>query len=57
MNNKKEMLRLKFKIEEKREELNEIVLKKIDKKEILKFSQELDLLIAEYSSSVFKIAE
>lgn len=57
MNNKKEMLRLKYKIEEKREELNEIVLKKIDKKEILKFSQELDLLIAEYLSSIFKIAE
>ena len=57
MNNKKELIRLKYEIEKKREKLNEIVLNKIDKNKILQFSQELDILIAEYISYTVKMAE
>lgn len=39
---------LKEEIQIKREELNKIVLDELDKDRILKFSQELDILISKY---------
>ncbi len=45
--NKKE---LKEEIQMKREELNKIILEELDKDRILKFSQELDVLISQYHS-------
>lgn len=50
----KKIEKIKEKIKVKREELNKIVLKEIGKDEVLKFSQELDLLIGEYSSYIAK---
>lgn len=45
----KNIRKLKDEIENKREKLNNIVNQGIDKDKILKFSQELDLLINEYT--------
>lgn len=57
MGNKDEIIRLKEEIERKREKLNLIVVNKIDREEILKFSQELDILIMEYTSYVTRSNE
>lgn len=43
---------LKEEIEKKREQLNKIVIEEISKDKILKFSQELDVLISEYTCKV-----
>lgn len=45
-------LKLKEEIESKRERLNEIVISECEKEEILKFSQELDILISQYTRCV-----
>ena len=45
-------MKLKKEIEDKREKLNKIVIDEPNKKEILKFSQELDLLISEYTKYI-----
>lgn len=42
-------IKLKREIENKREKLNKIVINEPNKEEILKFSQELDILISEYT--------
>lgn len=48
MEEKKEVDILKSEIERKRRELNNIILKERDKELIVKFSQELDLLINQF---------
>lgn len=45
-------LKLKEEINNKRERLNKIILVESDKEEILKFSQDLDILISEYTKYV-----
>ncbi|MDR7857748.1 aspartyl-phosphate phosphatase Spo0E family protein [Tissierella sp.] len=42
---------LKTRIESMREELNQMVLKDLDKDKVVKISQELDLLINEFLSA------
>lgn len=43
---------LKEEIENKREKLNKIILSEPNKEEILKFSQDLDILISKYTKYV-----
>ena len=45
-------LKLKKEIENKRERLNKIIISECDKEEILKFSQDLDILISQYTKCV-----
>ena len=42
------IVKLKAEIENKRERLNKIVISESSKEEILKFSQDLDILISKY---------
>lgn len=46
---------LKKEIENKREKLNRIVINEPNKEEILRFSQELDILISQYTKYVFDL--
>lgn len=50
----REIIELKEEIEEKREKLNKVVLDSKGKDEILRFSQELDILITKYTSYMTK---
>lgn len=45
-------LKLKEEINNKRERLNKIILCEPDKEKVLKFSQDLDILISEYTKCV-----
>lgn len=49
MKKEKYIVKLKKEIEKKREKLNKIVIDEPNKEEILKFSQELDILISQYT--------
>lgn len=48
-------LELKKEIENKREKLNKIVINEPNKEEVLKFSQELDILISQYTKYLLNI--
>ena len=48
-------LELKKEIENKREKLNKIIIDEPNKGEVLKFSQELDILISEYTKYVLDV--
>lgn len=52
MNKQEYEIKLKREIEDKREKLNKIVIDEPNKDEVLKFSQELDLLISEYTKYI-----
>lgn len=45
-------VKLKKEIENKREKLNRIVTEEPSKEEVLKFSQELDILITQYTKYI-----
>lgn len=47
-------MKLKEEIENKRRILNRIIMEETSKEEILKFSQDLDILISEYTRYVNK---
>lgn len=52
MKNEENIIKLKKEIEKKRERLNQIVISESSKDEILKFSQELDVLISMYTRHI-----